>query len=179
MMTINPGSLPLLLMNSLCLFLRPNQLLMGWISPPLRDISLWLNLLYQFSSVFFWLLFSAGCKYGIKYLILKNTCPQPSTHLDILHFSNHCPSNKILFVIYLHAQRQKWYFYSASIPLLEIIRINNPFADWLGISDLVPAMQVSAKMMQFIQSMAMSIMSHPFLFINECVDNLYVCGQYL
>ena len=129
--------------------------------------------------LFFCLLFSAGCKYGIKYLILKNTCPQPSTHLDILHFSNHCPSNKILFVIFLHAQRQKWYFYSASIPLLEIIRINNPFADWLGISDLVPAMQVSAKMMQFIQSMAMSIMSHPFLFINECVDNLYVCGQYL
>ena len=124
----------------------------------------------------------------------------PSTHLDILHFSNHwemsgwpsglrrqtqvstsnhCPSNKILFMVFLHAQRQKWYFYSAPIPLLEIIRINNPFADWLGISDLVPAMQVSAKMMQFIQSMAMSIMSHPFLFRNECVDNLYVFGQYL
>lgn len=180
-MTINPGLLPLLLMNCLCLFLRPSQLLMGWISPPFRDsgISLFDSICFISCLPCFCcccsLLFSAGCKYGIKYLIWKNICPQPSTPLDILYFPIHYPStnrHKNLFMILLHAQWQKWYFYSAPSPLLEITRINNPFADWLGISDLVPEVQVSAKMMQFIQSMVLSIMSHQLLFRNECVDNL-------
>lgn len=99
-MTINPGLLPLLLMNCLCLFLRPSQLLMGWISPPFRDsgISLFDSICFISCLPCFCcccsLLFSAGCKYGIKYLIWKNICPQPSTPLDILYFPIHYPSNK-------------------------------------------------------------------------------------